>query len=358
MMWVLLVVMLVFAGLCWWGVVASQERARAARRRRVGLGRVHDDGPLVAGRHGHDRHHHHQQRQHGVERYEVPVGGERLPLRGDDDGRGSPAGADDDTDWDDDFAAPPMTTRLLDELRAELRESDGAGSGDGGEGRRRVVMTVDGPVEWSEPPFRAAGVLFAGREARVLSAVCGRLPGGFVLAGGVRLDALLEPVRPSDGSFETWRTWRERVRRRSVSGVICHAGSWRPVLCVLVVEPVKATSLGGGRDRITTEALQAAGVAFVEIEGELDADWGRIEAVLREARGVMGGRDVHDAGGFDAAGRARGSDVAGGLNGVGSDIPPESAGAMFSMLDDDESAGGLGGGGGGGGGDRYAERRA
>lgn len=406
-MWALLILLLGLAGLgWWWGVVAAEERRNAAKRRRMrsrtavdsSVGPISDGGDVGTERARHAG--------AGVERYQVPVDAGRVPLRDPDDAdaaRHSGGGSD----WDDDDVllppSPPVTTsRLLDELRAELNrdDADGAegGRGGGGGGGGRVVMTSEGPVAWSEPPFRAAGVLFEGREARVLSALSGRLPGGFVLAAGVRLDAMLEPVRPSDGSFETWRTWRERVRRRSVSGVICHAGSWRPVLCVLVVEPVKATELGGGRDRITTEALQAAGVPFVEVEGELDADWGRIDAALKRER-VTRGLDERDeaetAGGLlrigreraDGRGNSSGGGGGGGTGGGGgrtvagisgaTQIPPESAGVMFSMLDDDDAVPahkpavngdgehgadggkrGKGGGGGAGAGDRFAERRA
>lgn len=404
-MWALLILLLGLAGLgWWWGVVAAEERRNAAKRRRMRSGAVVDSsvGPISGsgGESGTGRRGGHGGT--GVERYQVPVDAGRVPLRDPDDADAARHGGA-GSDWDEDDVlvppSPPVTTsRLLDELRAELNRDDADGAdGDrvghvGGGGR--VVMTSEGPVAWSEPPFRAAGVLFEGREARVLSALSGRLPGGFVLAAGVRLDAMLEPVRPSDGSFETWRTWRERVRRRSVSGVICHAGTWRPVLCVLVVEPVKATELGGGRDRITTEVLQAAGVPFVEVEGELDADWGRIDAALKRER-VTRGLDERDeaetAGGLLRIGReradVRGNSIGGaGTGGVGgrtvvgisgaTQIPPESAGVMFSMLDDDNAVsahkpavngdgehgadGGKRGkgGGGGGGGDRYAERRA
>lgn len=148
-----------------------------------------------------------------------------------------------------------------------------------------MVLTPDGEMIITTPPFRLRETILSPREAAYAAAISRRLPRGLVLCPKVRLESLLTPTPPDGRDPEDWRTWRRRVRMRAVDFVICDTsgGRWRPLIAVEVDRPPMAIrKIGGGVDRIIDEVLTAAGLPFVRCTGEPDADWPMIEPYLRD----------------------------------------------------------------------------
>jgi hypothetical protein len=149
----------------------------------------------------------------------------------------------------------------------------------------RMVLTPDGEMIITTPPFRLRESILSPREAAYAAAISRRLPRGLALCPKVRLETLLTPTPPDGRDPEDWRTWRRRVRMRAVDFVICdtRGGAWRPLIAVEVDRsPMAIHKIGGGVDRMIDEVLTAVGLPFVRCTGEPEADWPMIEPYLRD----------------------------------------------------------------------------
>lgn len=150
----------------------------------------------------------------------------------------------------------------------------------------RMVLTPDGEMILTTPPFRLRETLLGRRETAYAKAIGRKLPQGVVLCPKVRLESLLTPTPPDGRDPEDWRTWRKRVRQRAVDFVVCDTreGEWKPIIAISVDRPPNAVhKIGGGVDRMTDEVLAAAGLPFVRCSGEPESDWGMIEPYVRES---------------------------------------------------------------------------
>ncbi len=150
----------------------------------------------------------------------------------------------------------------------------------------RMVMTPDGEMIVTTPPFKLRETLLGRRETAYAKAIGRKLPQGVVLCPKVRLESLLTPTPPDGRDPEDWRTWRKRVRMRAVDFVVCdtRSGEWKPVIAIEVDRPPLAVhKIGGGVDRMIDEVLAAAGLPFVRCSGDPESDWGMIEPYVRES---------------------------------------------------------------------------
>ncbi|MBC7772018.1 MAG: DUF2726 domain-containing protein [Pyrinomonadaceae bacterium] len=150
----------------------------------------------------------------------------------------------------------------------------------------RLVNTPDGETILTNPPFRLRGAVFSKRHGKYTVSMMRRLPPWLVLMPRVRLDTLVTPTSPDGRDPDDWRTWRRRVRMRSVDLILCDRRTWTPILAILFDRPadnVKASVIGGGRDNIVDEVLIAIGLPFVRATGNLKEDWHVIRPYVEQA---------------------------------------------------------------------------
>ncbi len=160
----------------------------------------------------------------------------------------------------------------------------------------REVLTEDGPMRLTEPPFEAREGLVLGRRARFASALARRVPPWILLCPRVRLDALVRPTSPIGHDPVDWSRWRRRARVRAADFVLVDRRTWKPVLVLQVRKPTDARLRAGGRDRMIGEILEAAGIPYVEVACSMSEDWPRIRdhlngAVLEPPRAPQSGWD-------------------------------------------------------------------
>lgn len=144
--------------------------------------------------------------------------------------------------------------------------------------RARTVMTPDGPLTLTAPPFRLRRSIMTRRERTYARFLNHRLPSGYVLASQVRLESLLTPTDPHGYSADEFRTWRMRVRLRAVDFVICALPGWAPVVAVEVSDTPDETITRD--DRMTDEALAEVGLPLVRARRTPREDWSLIELHL------------------------------------------------------------------------------
>lgn len=168
----------------------------------------------------------------------------------------------------------------------------------------RLVMTPEGEAILTTPPFELRESLFTNRSGRYVSALYRRVPPWVVVCPKVRLDALLTPTPPDGRDAEDWRTWRNRVRMRSVDFVLCDRRTWKPLLAMVIdTAHNDAHKLGGGKDRIVDEVLGAVGLPFVRGTGRFVDDWPMIRPYIEHA--ILPAPQESEAAPLDEAGRAR-----------------------------------------------------
>lgn len=150
----------------------------------------------------------------------------------------------------------------------------------------RLVKTPDGEAILTNPPFRLRSAVFSKRHGRYAASVMRRLPPWLVLMPRVRLDTLVTPTSPDGRDPDDWRTWRRRVRMRSVDLILCDRRTWSPILAILfdrTAEGSRASMIGGGRDNIVDEVLLSIGLPFVRATGNLKEDWHVIRPYVEQA---------------------------------------------------------------------------
>lgn len=148
----------------------------------------------------------------------------------------------------------------------------------------RLVETPDGESILTTPPFALRDSIFSNKSGRYVAAIYRRVPPWVIVCPKVRLDALLTPTPPDGRDADDWRTWRHRVRMRSVDLVLCDRRTWRPLLAILIDHAAPdARVLGGGKDRIIDEVLGAVGLPFVRGIGRFAEDWPRIRPYIEQA---------------------------------------------------------------------------
>lgn len=145
----------------------------------------------------------------------------------------------------------------------------------------RRVMTPDGPMILTRPPFKLRRSIMSHREREYARSIAVRMPSGFVMCPQVRLDALLTPTAPKDRPIDDWRNWRRRVRLRAVDFVICRMEDWSPVLA-LEVEPRERSTAAETRDKMIDETLAEVGLTLIRCSGEPEKDWAMIKPYLTE----------------------------------------------------------------------------
>ncbi|MGP1310805.1 MAG: DUF2726 domain-containing protein [Phycisphaerales bacterium] len=156
---------------------------------------------------------------------------------------------------------------------------------DGNEERKpdwpRRVMTPNGPMDLTAPPFRLRHSIMSWRERAYARAITARMPSGYVLCPQLRLDSLLVPTKPGDRSADDWRTWRQRVRIRAVDFVVCRLPDWAPVLAI-EVDLGNRTATEDTNDKMTLETLAEVGLPLVRCSGSPEKDWPMIEPYVPE----------------------------------------------------------------------------
>ena len=168
----------------------------------------------------------------------------------------------------------------------------------------RLVMTPDGEAILTTPPFELREAIFTHKSGRYVSALYRRVPPWVVVCPKVRLDALLTPTAPDGRDAEDWRTWRNRVRVRSVDFVLCDRRTWKPLLAVVIDGAHSdAHKVGGGKDRIIDEVLGAVGLPFVRGTGRFVDDWPMIRPHVEHA--ILPAPDETETVQPDEGGRAR-----------------------------------------------------
>lgn len=144
----------------------------------------------------------------------------------------------------------------------------------------RRVMTPNGPMDLTAPPFKLRHSIMSWRERAYARAITARMPSGYVLCPQLRLDSLLVPVKPGDRPADDWRTWRQRVRVRAIDFVVCRLPDWAPVLAIEVDLGTSATT--DTNDRMTLETLAEVGLPLVRCSGSPEKDWPMIEPYVPE----------------------------------------------------------------------------
>lgn len=167
----------------------------------------------------------------------------------------------------------PWTAPELDSL---MDESDAAR-----QGWPRRVMTPNGPMELTAPPFKLRNSIMSWRERAYARAITARMPSGYVLCPQLRLDTLLIPTRPDERPADDWRTWRQRVRVRAVDFVVCRLPDWAPVLAIEIDRGNPNATLDT-QDKMTLETLAEVGLPLVRCSGSPEKDWPMIEPYVPE----------------------------------------------------------------------------
>ena len=166
----------------------------------------------------------------------------------------------------------------------------------------RMVMTPDGEMILTQPPFALREAIFTRKAGRYVAAMYRRLPPWVVVCPRVRLDSLLTPTKPDGRDAADWRTWRHRVRMRSLDFVLCDRRTWKPLLAVIIDgapgaandpvqrlgsapggAPGEAMKIGGGKDRIVDEVLGAVGLPLIRGTGRFSEDWAMIRPYVENA---------------------------------------------------------------------------
>jgi hypothetical protein len=157
----------------------------------------------------------------------------------------------------------------------------------------RLVMTPDGESILTTPPFELRESIFTRRAGRYVSSLYRRLPPWVVICPKVRLDSLLTPTSPDGRDADDWRTWRHRVRLRAIDFVLCDRRTWKPLLAVIIqgapgasveaASPGDAMQIGGGKDRIFDEVLNAVGLPLIRGTGRFADDWAMIRPYIENA---------------------------------------------------------------------------
>jgi len=211
-------------------------------------------------------------------------------------------------------AAPAAAPQPLEELAPISRPYDGAPPapfaraespeplGRGAAPLGRMVMTPDGEMILTQPPFALREAIFTRKAGRYVAAMYRRLPPWVVVCPRVRLDSLLSPTKPDGRDAADWRTWRHRVRMRSLDFVLCDRRTWKPLLAVIIEgapgaandpvqkpgsapggAPGEAMKIGGGKDRIVDEVLGAVGLPLIRGTGRFNEDWAMIRPYVETA---------------------------------------------------------------------------
>ncbi len=145
----------------------------------------------------------------------------------------------------------------------------------------RRVMTPNGPMDLTPPPFKLRGSIMSWRERAYARAITARMPSGYVLCPQLRLDTLLVPVKPGERPADDWRTWRQRVRVRAIDFVVCRLPDWAPVLAI-EVDLGDANATKDTKDKMTVETLAEVGLPLVRCSGSPEKDWPMIEPYVPE----------------------------------------------------------------------------
>lgn len=169
----------------------------------------------------------------------------------------------------------------------------------------RKVMTPDGPMVLTTPPFRLRKSIMNYRERAYARAVSVMLPSGFVMCPQVRLESILTPMHPDGRPVEDFRNWRRRVRMRAVDFVICRLPEWSPVVAMEIEREKSAKAFA--RDKMIDETLAEAGLPLIRCSGSPQEDWAMIRPYLKGTgvrHGATNGQASDDAapgvGGFDS----------------------------------------------------------
>jgi hypothetical protein len=151
----------------------------------------------------------------------------------------------------------------------------------------RFVNTPDGEMLLTEPPFKLRDTVFSRRNGRYAQALLRRLPPWLMICPRVRLDSILTPTSPDGRDPNDWREWRRRVRVRCIDILVCDRRTWSPVLAIMIdreaTSTPSATTIGGGRDRIVDEVLNAVGLPLVRGSGVFKEDWPIIRPHVEQA---------------------------------------------------------------------------
>lgn len=176
----------------------------------------------------------------------------------------------------DSLHGQPIEPWTVDQMRTLLTDEESKGTD-----WPRRVMTPNGPMDLTPPPFKLRGSIMSWRERAYARAITARMPSGYVLCPQLRLDTLLVPVKPGDRAADDWRTWRQRVRVRAIDFVVCRLPDWAPILAIEV-------DLGGTnatkdtKDKMTVETLAEVGLPLVRCSGSPEKDWPMIEPYVPE----------------------------------------------------------------------------
>ncbi len=215
------------------------------------------------------------------------VGGEegRIPLRDEvppvgaapDPARGAPDAPALSSVLSDSLHGQPVEPWTVDQMRTLLDYPEQPKEG----GWPRRVMTPNGPMDLTAPPFRLRHSSRSWRERAYARAITARMPSGYVLCPQLRLDSLLVPVKPGDRAAEDWRTWRQRVRVRAIDFVVCRLPDWAPILAI-EVDLANSGGLQDTNDKMTLETLAEVGLPLVRCSGSPEKDWPMIEPYVPE----------------------------------------------------------------------------
>lgn len=237
-----------------------------------------------------------RRREDRRKRFEIEDSSERVPLVTDEAQRTKRRQNQEDTAifiGPTDTPAPPRAVPdSTDDPRGGIEPDpdiatllgDTAGEQTGSLGR--VVRTPDGEAILTNPPFKLRGAVFSKRHGKYTASMMRRLPPWLVLMPRVRLDTLVTPTSPDGRDPADWRTWRRRVRMRSVDLILCDRRTWTPILAILFDRSssvARASMIGGGRDNIVDEVLMTIGLPFIRATGNLKEDWHVIRPYVEQA---------------------------------------------------------------------------
>jgi hypothetical protein len=176
----------------------------------------------------------------------------------------------------DSLHGQPVEQWTVDQMRTLLDEGDAAKAD-----WPRRVMTPNGPMDLTPPPFKLRGSIMSWRERAYARAITARMPSGYVLCPQLRLDTLLVPVKPGERPADDWRTWRQRVRVRAIDFVVCRLPDWAPILAI-EVDLAGNSATNDTKDKMTIETLAEVGLPLVRCSGSPEKDWPMIEPYVPE----------------------------------------------------------------------------